>query len=781
MSSAHPEGASGAEELNVTNEATSFDQSFPSENSVENMVNEHEAATDQDENTGKIAQSSHAPSGRNHETSPEATSRGHGGDGIPGVALVLVGGAIAAGLYLFKKFISSKSSDDSSEAVTKQLFLEHFHHETPSVTAAATSAPIPTLTEKRLVVSDRIDIQGIKTRFGSSEWQASNKVCTVSSPLVDQLVWAGAVVIGTLPTWPLGLNPSFSSSEIPYEKHQSRITREIAAISNPGAPKGHTHGGGEYGPAVAIAAGAADVCIAVDEVGSALITAACCGVYAYRPTSGVLQLEGAAIASSTLGTTCLLAADPVLLLRAAKALKVPGGGSDTAGIVSKYLVAEDLFALCDEELKNCAPAVVAAVKRWAGPEHAQGLAICDWLYHRIPSLTEFMPRKRSQKNNDTNNNEEEEEETGSSPSSKRTLEVLHALTAAADAIRKWEWLRSPSGLWAWNKHRHATSAVSSIASGMSENESRKATELPQEIIAGLLDAHHVTEKMYSNAISVADELSRGMRAALQEGYVFVVPTTPGPAPKTSGKNSEKDERQFRKLSEQFASLASLAGVPQIVMPMPSPASGQNTGKKAPLSISMVTLQRRDLILLKAAVKLGPMLKEEVAKLAASITDGTSSGGGTKDKNSGGESGSSSGRKRKGNGGVSEENAHAAERSKEEGNAAFKAGRYNEAVKRYSEAIQYNPQIAVYFSNRAMAYLKLGSYTAAEADCDAALELDPSMVKALLRRGSAQLAQGRLVEARKDFERVLYLEPRNKQAIEELKRLKDIEAPDSADY
>jgi hypothetical protein len=28
---------------------------------------------------------------------------------------------------------------------------------------------------------------------------------------------------------------------------------------------------------------------------------------------------------------------------------------------------------------------------------------------------------------------------------------------------------------------------------------------------------------------------------------------------------------------------------------------------------------------------------------------------------------------------------------------------------------------------------------------------------------------------------LYLEPRNKQAIEELKRLKDIEAPDSADF
>jgi len=111
----------------------------------------------------------------------------------------------------------------------------------------------------------------------------------------------------------------------------------------------------------------------------------------------------------------------------------------------------------------------------------------------------------------------------------------------------------------------------------------------------------------------------------------------------------------------------------------------------------------------------------------------------------------------------------AERLKEEGNAAFKAGRYDDAARRYSEAIQRNPDNAVYYSNRAMANLKLGLYSFAEGDCDTALEIESQMVKALLRRGSARLAQGKIVQAKEDFDRVLSIEPRNAQARQEIER------------
>jgi len=51
-------------------------------------------------------------------------------------------------------------------------------------------------------------------------------------------------------------------------------------------------------------------------------------------------------------------------------------------------------------------------------------------------------------------------------------------------------------------------------------------------------------------------------------------------------------------------------------------------------------------------------------------------------------------------------ADRAERAKLKGNEAFKAGRYMDAIKAYSEALQLQPNHPVYASNRAMAYLKI---------------------------------------------------------------------------
>ncbi len=48
----------------------------------------------------------------------------------------------------------------------------------------------------------------------------------------------------------------------------------------------------------------------------------------------------------------------------------------------------------------------------------------------------------------------------------------------------------------------------------------------------------------------------------------------------------------------------------------------------------------------------------------------------------------------------------AEVHKSDGNAAFQAGAYEEAVKAYSQAIEADPACAVYWSNRALAYLKV---------------------------------------------------------------------------
>ena len=55
-----------------------------------------------------------------------------------------------------------------------------------------------------------------------------------------------------------------------------------------------------------------------------------------------------------------------------------------------YLVAEDYFAESGPRMRHMVPAVIAAVKRWAGPDQAQGLSLCEWLYHKVGALREFM-------------------------------------------------------------------------------------------------------------------------------------------------------------------------------------------------------------------------------------------------------------------------------------------------------------------------------------------------------------------------------------------------------
>ncbi|NXG73549.1 RPAP3 protein, partial [Baryphthengus martii] len=64
------------------------------------------------------------------------------------------------------------------------------------------------------------------------------------------------------------------------------------------------------------------------------------------------------------------------------------------------------------------------------------------------------------------------------------------------------------------------------------------------------------------------------------------------------------------------------------------------------------------------------------------------------------------------------------------------------------------------------------YEEAENDCTQALLLDGSYSKAFARRGAARVALGKLEEAMQDFEAVLKLEPGNKQAINELTKIKN---------
>ncbi len=77
-----------------------------------------------------------------------------------------------------------------------------------------------------------------------------------------------------------------------------------------------------------------------------------------------------------------------------------------------------------------------------------------------------------------------------------------------------------------------------------------------------------------------------------------------------------------------------------------------------------------------------------------------------------------------------------ELQKDRGNAEFNAGRFQNAVKYYSEAIQMKPDEASLYSNRAAAYLKTREFRQALDDAKKAIALDKHFCKAYNRAATA---------------------------------------------
>ncbi|XP_060521879.1 E3 ubiquitin-protein ligase CHIP [Cylas formicarius] len=76
--------------------------------------------------------------------------------------------------------------------------------------------------------------------------------------------------------------------------------------------------------------------------------------------------------------------------------------------------------------------------------------------------------------------------------------------------------------------------------------------------------------------------------------------------------------------------------------------------------------------------------------------------------------------------------------KEQGNRLYNFKKYEEAIGCYSKAIIKNPDVAHYFTNRALCYLKLLRWEQACTDCKRALDMDPNLVKGHIFLGQALL-------------------------------------------
>eukprot|EP00073_Rattus_norvegicus_P039260 XP_008766866.1 PREDICTED: mitochondrial import receptor subunit TOM70 isoform X2 [Rattus norvegicus] len=104
----------------------------------------------------------------------------------------------------------------------------------------------------------------------------------------------------------------------------------------------------------------------------------------------------------------------------------------------------------------------------------------------------------------------------------------------------------------------------------------------------------------------------------------------------------------------------------------------------------------------------------------------------------------------------------AQAAKNKGNKYFKAGKYEQAIQCYTEAIslcptEKNADLSTFYQNRAAAFEQLQKWKEVAQDCTKAVELNPKYVKALFRRAKAHEKLDNKKECLEDVTAVCILE------------------------
>lgn len=155
-------------------------------------------------------------------------------------------------------------------------------------------------------VKDLFHIAGVPTSAGNPTWLATHDTPAVTSPVVEKLRAAGAVVAGKVIT-----------DELAYSLNGDNI--HYGTPINVNAP-GRVTGGSSSGSAAAVAAKLVDFALATDTGGSTRVPASYCGIWGLRTTHGLVSAENVVPLHPSFDTMNWLAHDADTFLSVAKEL-----------------------------------------------------------------------------------------------------------------------------------------------------------------------------------------------------------------------------------------------------------------------------------------------------------------------------------------------------------------------------------------------------------------------------------------------------------------------------
>jgi len=247
-------------------------------------------------------------------------------------------------------------------------FCRHTHIERDG----AASGPLAGLT---FAAKDIYDVAGQKTGFGSPDWVRTHDPATRTAPAVQQLLDAGARLVGKTHT----------------EEMAWSLTGENAHYGTPvniRAP-GRVPGGSSSGSASAVAGGLVDFALGSDTGGSVRLPASYCGVLGMRPTHDRISLEGVCPLAPSFDTCGWFARDAGVFERVGRVLLRDDGPAAKPG---RLLVAQDAFAFADEPAKSALKPALEKVAAVIGtPENVTvgDESLTKWMdYFRFPQGAE---------------------------------------------------------------------------------------------------------------------------------------------------------------------------------------------------------------------------------------------------------------------------------------------------------------------------------------------------------------------------------------------------------
>lgn len=193
-----------------------------------------------------------------------------------------------------------------------------------------------TLANRRFAVKDVYHIKGRTAGAGNPDWERTHTPAKRNAKAVDLLLRAGAVLSGTTHT-----------DELMFS-----LNGENDHYGTPVNPADPTRipGGSSSGSAVAVAAGLTDFALGTDTGGSVRVPASYCGIFGFRPTHGLVPIDGVIPLAERFDTVGWMANEAELLYDIGAALI--NEPVQTEAAFSKIVIPSDVMSLAGKKSRE---------------------------------------------------------------------------------------------------------------------------------------------------------------------------------------------------------------------------------------------------------------------------------------------------------------------------------------------------------------------------------------------------------------------------------------------